>query len=97
MISTYATAITQYVQAGGSSYVYRRMGKGVGRAFDLHAELSPGDGQHRSLVAGRVWPGPSGHHLRQRWCRANLTYMKPANKPYACRFRTSRAKSARLV
>ena len=60
MINTYATVITQYVQAGETSYAYPRMGQGVGRAFDLHADLSPGDGQHRSLVAGRVWPGPSG-------------------------------------
>ena len=30
MINTYATAITQYVQAGGTSYAYRRMGRESG-------------------------------------------------------------------
>ncbi len=30
MINTYATAITQYVQAGGTSYAYRHMGRESG-------------------------------------------------------------------
>jgi hypothetical protein len=27
MIDAYATAVTQYVQAGGTRYAYRRMGR----------------------------------------------------------------------
>ena len=30
MINTYATVITQYVQAGGTSYAYRRTGRKSG-------------------------------------------------------------------
>ena len=81
MINTYATAITQYVQAGGTSYAYRRMGResGVPLIFmqnfrqgmdNIDPLLLDGFGQDRPVIIFE--------------CRANLTYMKPANEPYAC-------------
>ena len=97
MINTYATVITQYVQAGETSYAYRRMGResGVPLIFmqtfrqgmdNIDPLLLYGFGQDRPVII-----------FDNAACCANLTYMKPANKPYACRFRTSRANSASLV
>ena len=97
MINTYATAITQYVQAGGTRYAYRRMGRESGVPLIFMQNFRQGMDNIDPLLLDGFCQDRPGHHLRQRWCRANLTYTKPANRPYACRFRTSRAKSARLV
>jgi hypothetical protein len=97
LVDTYATAIMQYVQAGGTRYAYRRMGRESGVPLIFMQTFRQGTDNIDPLLLDGFGQDRPGHHLRQRWCRANLTYMKPANKPYPCRFRTSRAKSARLV
>src|SRR5258708_34218670 len=61
MINTYATAVTQYVQAGGTSYAYRHMGResGVTLIFMQHFRqgmhnidplLLDGFGQDRPVI-----------------------------------------------